>query len=150
MIGFRRGRLWQQGLIAFTGLPFSLLFYWWLHPPMLLMQSGSSQLSWQALVVALMIFFCFVGFLEELIFRGLLQQTLIAAYGPVGMVVSSLLFALMYLGMGSWSYVLFMAWVGFSWGWCVYQTDTLWGVVVAHGLFQCGLIFLWPRFFKLY
>jgi uncharacterized protein len=86
-------------------------------------------------LVDALILLLFVGFTEELLFRGVLQQVAVDVFGRAGLVWSSALCACMSLGSLAPSYVLFMLLVGLFFAWCVERTGALWGVAVAHGVF---------------
>jgi membrane protease YdiL (CAAX protease family) len=60
------------------------------------------------------------------------------------MLYSSILFATMYIGSLSLSYVIFMGLVGLFFSWCVYRTASLWGVTLAHGVMMAGMLLVWP------
>jgi len=146
LVGPRRllGRLsawsWQQAGIGMCGVPLGLLAFLIFRPHPLGTDPSVAQIIWGSLIVVV-----FVGFLEEVIFRGLLQDALIDLYGRSGIAWGSLLFAIAYLGVHPATYVLFAAAVGLAFGWVVERTDSLLGVILAHSLLAIGLILVWPR-----
>ena len=81
---------------------------------------------------------------EEFVFRGLVLAAVREAYGgPAAVLFSSMLFASMYLGSLSPAYFVIISLVGLYFGYCVLKTGSLAGVVVAHGLMNLGLLFVW-------
>ena len=86
----------------------------------------------------------FTGFVEEIIFRGMLQQVANEILGGAGVLCSSILFAIMYTGSLSLSYMLFIGLVGLFFGWCVNRTGSIWGVILAHSILNIGMILVWP------
>ncbi|MFN8525929.1 MAG: type II CAAX endopeptidase family protein [Chloroflexota bacterium] len=80
------------------------------------------------------IYLVFVGLLEELMFRGILQATSRRALGPVGPWLVSVVFALLHIGNGSFVDVLFALAVGVAFSWLVWRTGSIVGVSLAHGL----------------
>jgi membrane protease YdiL (CAAX protease family) len=101
-------------------------------------------LDWRDLVVGAIILTIFVGFTEELIFRGLLQQVMIDVFGPPGLLWSTGIYASLYISSRSVTYVLFIGLVSLFFGWCVQRTGSLWGVVAAHSGLAVGMACVWP------
>ena len=135
-----RPRAWLlQLLIALSGLPLGLGAFLLLRP-----QPLDGVADWHALLIGSAILLIFTGFTEEVIFRGLLHHIAIDLFGRVGLFYSSALFAIMYIGSLSPTYILFIGLVGLFFGWCVDRTHSIWGVALAHGLLNIGLILMWP------
>jgi membrane protease YdiL (CAAX protease family) len=130
-----------QVMIALHGIPLGLAAFLIARPEPLL-----PGFEWQSIAVGSVMLVIFVGFAEEIIFRGLLQQVTIESFGRAGMVYCSILFAAMYMGSLSLSYVVFMGLVGLFFSWCVYRTASLWGVALAHGIMMIGMLLVWPVF----
>jgi membrane protease YdiL (CAAX protease family) len=130
-----------QVMIALHGIPLSLAAFLIARPEPLL-----PSFDWQNIAISSVILFIFVGFTEEIIFRGLLQQVMTERFGRTGMVCSSILFATMYIGSLSLSFVIFVGLVGLFFSWCVYRTASLWGVVLAHSIMIIGMLLIWPVF----
>ncbi len=137
-----RGRfMWlYQVTIAASGVPLSFAAFWLVPRP----QPLPTTFTGLDLILAPIILFLFTGFAEEIIFRGILQQTARQVLGPFSTVYSSVLFAVMYIGSLSPAYVIFIGLVGLYFGWCVYRTGSLWGVVLAHSLLNIGVLLIWP------
>jgi uncharacterized protein len=135
-------RLWSlpvQLLIACCGVPLSIVAPVVLRPIPLAAGSG-----WYDLVIGSAILLIFTGFAEELLFRGVLQRVLVETFGWRGVLYAGGLYALMHVSSLSWNYVLFAAAMGLFFGWCVFRTGSIWGVVLAHGLMNVGAAFAWP------
>lgn len=137
--GLQRTRLWPEVWLALSGLPLSLIAYL-LLPSQLRLTPG----HWWEYGVAALVLVVFSGCLEELIFRGLLQRTLTEVFGPAGLLVSGLTFAVMYAGTHSPAFVLFALLLGAFYGWGVNRTGALWGVMISHSLVSLGAWLLWP------
>jgi membrane protease YdiL (CAAX protease family) len=120
-----------QALIALSGLPLAVIAFSLMQPEPLI---ARTEVRVGPVLVDALILLLFVGFAEELLFRGLLQQVAVDVFGRAGLLWSSALFAFMHLGSLSPSYVLFMLLVGLFFAWCVERTGALWGVAVAHGV----------------
>jgi CAAX protease family protein len=81
---------------------------------------------------------------EELLFRGVLQATLYARFGRIGVVGSVALFTSVYLGARPLGYVLFAAVLGSLYSWYAASTRSLLGVVVSHAIVSVSAIVTWP------
>lgn len=129
-----------QIAIAVSGLPLGLAAFLILRPQPLIV-----RFNWPAIILAAVSLMVFSALVEELIFRSIIQEVAIEALGPrIGLLYSSGLFAVMYIGSLSLGYVLFIGSVGFLFGWCVRRTGLIWGVVLAHSLLIIGLLLIWP------
>ncbi len=142
-LGFRYPLL--QLVIAGTGVPLSLAAFSILRPaPVVDVTYWPDLLALAAAVVI------FGGFMEELIFRGLFQQVVGEVFGGAAAVIlSSFLFAVLYLGSLSVGYILFVGLVGVYFGYCVHKTGSIWGVTLAHSVMNLGLIIFLPAAAKL-
>jgi membrane protease YdiL (CAAX protease family) len=139
-VGLVWGWLPTQLLIALVGIPLGLLEYFILRPVPLI-----SGFSWQAAWQPALILLICTGFLEELLFRGLLQRTTVTLFPPLRAIFYvSLLFAVLHIGYASLIDVLFVFAVGYLFGIIVLRTNSLLGVTVAHGLTNIGLFIVWP------
>ncbi len=135
-------RAWPwQLLIALTGIPLSLAAH---------VAMGSSQftpaLTSRDALIGAIILVIFGGFIEEILFRGLLQRVTTEIFGPWGIAWASVLFAVMYLGSHSASVVALMGLTGLFFGWCVEKTGSTWGVILAHGIMLVGIFYALPYF----
>jgi membrane protease YdiL (CAAX protease family) len=88
---------------------------------------GSQIFTGLVLVVA-------VAFVEEVIYRGVLQTTATAVMGRIGVLLMSLAFAAGYLGNGSLASVTIAFGFGLVFALLVARTGSLLGVTLAHGL----------------
>jgi len=131
-----------QMAVASTGLAFGVAEYFILKPEALV-----ATLSFQEIWLPALIFFAFVGFVEELIFRGVLQRAAVDAFGIWGIVYVSFLFAILHMGFLSWLDVLFVFVVALFFGWVVKKTGSLLGVTLAHGITNTLLYLVAPFFF---
>ena len=86
----------------------------------------------------------FVGLVEEIIFRSILQNRLQIALGNrSGLIITSILFGLMHTGYGSIGEVLYASFVGIFVGYLFYKTHSLPLVTMIHGfinVFVFGII----------
>jgi len=126
-----------QLFIGAMGLPLGWLEYQILKPAPLVQAWNLSEV----LVIAL-ILLVFTGFLEEFIFRGLMQRAadnIMRKYGPYWI---SLLFAVLHIGYRSILDFTFVLFVGLIFAIIVKRTKSILGVTLAHGLTNICLYIL--------
>jgi membrane protease YdiL (CAAX protease family) len=93
----------------------------------------------------LLIMVMFIGFGEELIFRGLLQNAIRLEHGTlVAVAISSMMFAIMHSGHQSLVYLLFVFMVGLTLGYAYERTGSLGLVALMHGILNFFLFSLIP------
>lgn len=137
-------RSWQEQLpIAASGLPLSFAAFLLLRPRPLF-----ADLYWNSALIGSVVLIVFVAFVEEILFRGLLQRAAVQVLGSGGLLVSSELFVVAYIGSLSVTFVVLMALVGLFFGWCVRRTGSIWGVVLAHSLWVIGALMIWPLLWR--
>jgi uncharacterized protein len=138
-IGFNGKEPLVQGLIAPVGLGLGIVDYLILRP-----QALSSGLSLPTLIIPALILLLSTGFLEELVFRGLLQKESIAL-GSWGWVFVALYYAIIQLGNGSPLQAVFAFGVALFYGWIVKRTGSIVGVSLSHGLLNIGVFLIFPH-----
>ena len=88
---------------------------------------------------------CFVGLGEELLFRGLVQRDLMKALGwKQGILLASLMFAVMHLTWRSIPELFFVFGAGLLLGYIYYRTKNLTAPIVAHGVGNVMLVAVMP------
>ena len=131
-----------QLAVGLSGLLFGVAEYFILAPePMVI------ELTWQEVWLPALIFLMCTGFVEEFIFRGVLQRTAVEVFGWRGIIYVSLLFAVLHIGFLSWIDVAFVFFVALFFGWVVEKTGSLFGVTLAHGITNIILYLVVPFFF---
>jgi membrane protease YdiL (CAAX protease family) len=141
MIGLRiRWRdLPVQLLIGLSGMLFGFIEYLILRPEPLV-----SEPSWEMVLLIALILLVFTGFLEELIFRGVLQASSTQELGHLGVVFVALVFSVLHLGYRSGLDVIFVFAVAITFGVLVQRFRNLLGVSIAHGLINVSLYLIFP------
>jgi len=88
----------------------------------------------------------FAAFTEELIFRGIIQPVATEAFGSRsgGILVSTVVFTVMYLGSLSLPFIVLMFAIGLFFGWIVQESGSLWGVIAAHAALSVSFLVIWP------
>ena len=144
MIGLRIS--WRevpfQLLIGLSGLLLGLVEYFILHPEALI-----SKPSWEQILISVLILLVFTGFLEELIFRGVMQASAIQALGQPGLIFVALVFSVLHIGYRSMLDVIFVFTVAIVFGVLVQRYKSLLGVSIAHGLINVSLYLIYPSIF---
>lgn len=138
-VGITGNKLPLQALVGLSGLGLGWVEYQILKPAPLV---GSWRL--EDIWLTALILFAFTGFLEELIFRGLMQRAAQAVLGSYGMIYVALMFAVLHIGYRSFTDFAFVLGVGLAFGWVARWTGSLWGVALAHGLTNITLYMVFP------
>ena len=87
------------------------------------------------------------GFLEELVFRGLLLRIAITNIGVwPGITFVAIILSIFQIGLLSPVFLVFVFLVGLVMGWLVYRTGSIFGVALAHGLANLTFYLVVPVF----
>jgi membrane protease YdiL (CAAX protease family) len=131
----------QQGVLAVSGLPLGVIAYLSFHRVPVV---ESREVPY--LIIGAGIVVVFLGLVEELIFRALLQPHLCALYGATrGVVITAALSAVFSSGSRSPVTMLFTFVVALGFGWMVYTERSIMGVALAHGLIGVMTILVLPN-----
>ena len=131
--------IFQQVLIASTGVVFGYLEHQILKPEGLI-----RPLEWNKLILPALILLICTGFLEELVFRGIMQKTAVAVFSQFGIIYVAVAWAALHIGYQSILDLAFVFGVGLFFGFCVYRTGSIAGVSVAHGITNIMLYLVLP------
>jgi membrane protease YdiL (CAAX protease family) len=133
--------VWQAG-IGLAGVPLSLSVFAVLRPGDAALGDSAAEIAAYGLALAL-----FGGAMEELVFRGVVQQAAVATIGPSGVALTAVLYGATYIGTVSPSAVLVVGAIGWILGWAREQSGSIAGVVIAHALLDVLVFLVWPRVF---
>jgi membrane protease YdiL (CAAX protease family) len=87
----------------------------------------------------------FVGLVEEMIFRSILQSRMEIVFGNwKGLIITSVLFGLMHSGYGNINEVLYTSFVGIVIGYLFYRTRSLPLVTLIHGFINFFVFGIFP------
>ena len=128
-----------QLLIAVFGLALGFAEYHILRPDALI-----DDLTLRQFVVPALVIMFATGFLEEFIFRGVLQRLAEGVLGRSGLLYVSLIFAILHIGYRSAPDFLFVLAIALLYGWVVRRTGSIIGVSVSHGITNITLFLLMP------
>jgi CAAX protease family protein len=134
-------RPWLDLAIAAVGIPAGFIGYLLLRPPPLL--PGAGLVPTLVGIAALSLFGAFV---EELLFRGLLQTVAIETFGRwrLGLAYATAMSGVMYLGSGSLLFTIAVTMFGLLLGITIVRGGSLWGATASHSLALIGMAFVWP------
>lgn len=139
-VGLVLRRPFLQLLIALCGIGLGAIEYIILRPPPLV-----EEFSLQQIVLPAIILLVFTGFLEEFIFRGVMQHTGFENFGWLGGVIYvSVVFAILHIGYASIIDVIFVFSVAVFFAIMTRLTGSIVGVTFAHGLTNIGLFLVFP------
>ena len=138
-------RIWgwslQQGLIGATGIPLGIIAYVAFHPVPVV---KSHELPY--LIIGAGILLVFLGLLEELIFRALLQPYLCSLYGASrGVLITAAMCAVLSSGSRSPVTMLFTFVVALCYGWVVQTNHSIMGVAISHGVIGILTVLVLPN-----
>jgi membrane protease YdiL (CAAX protease family) len=105
------------------------------------------DLSFESLLKLTIIMVFFVGLVEELIFRSILQTRLEQALSvKEALLITSILFGLMHSGYGTFYEILYTGFVGLLMGFAFYKTRSLPFIAVLHGFINVFLFGILPYY----
>jgi len=139
-LNFRKLRL--QLAVALTGFGFGIGEYIILRPePMI------SEFTFGQLLFPVFVFVVGTGFVEEFMFRGVMQRAATSAMGRLGLPYVALVFTTLHLIHHSAIDIIFVFIVALFFGWVVNKTGSLFGVTLSHGIANTVLYLVAPFFF---
>lgn len=141
-IGVTIKRPWLQLGISTSGIVLGISEYLILRPPPFVVGH-----TWQQLWLPALIFVVTTGFVEEFVFRGVLQRVAQESFGWWGIIFVTYLFAILHVIHVSLIDIAFVFAVGLFFSWVVKKTGSLLGVILAHGMTNIILYVLAPNFF---
>ena len=124
-----------------AAVPFGIAEYHILKPGIIV------ELSFEALLMPVVIMILCTGFLEELGFRGLMQYHATRTMGFYGIVFVSAVFGVLHVGNLSVLDVLLAFSISFVFSLVVRKTGSIFGVTISHGLINIVLFLIAPHFF---
>ncbi len=139
-VGLNFNRLPIQLVVALTGVVFGVVEYF-----ILTEEAGEAYLllGETPLLAGFILLVC-TGFVEELIFRGVLQRSAVAMWGWWGIIYVSLLFASVHMIHGSAIDIAFVFVIAVFFAWVVKRTGSLLGVTLSHGITNIVLYLVAP------
>ena len=125
--------------VAWLAVPVAVGAYFATRPSQL-QGDGARELATAALAVIL------IAIVEEVIFRGFVQTSLVGVYGAsAGPVLATAVYVIFYLGVRPVEMVAYAAILGIMLGWVVQRSGSLSAPIVAHSLANVVLFVLLPQ-----
>ena len=139
-VGVTFKRPFVQLAVAATGLPLGVIEYFILKPEPLAPAFG----LWEFVLLALAFVF-FTGFVEELVFRGVIQWSAVGVLGwKAGVLGVCFVFAFLHIGWLSMLDFVFVFLIGLLFGFVMFKTGSIVGVSLSHGLTNVLLFLVLP------
>lgn len=147
-IGIKFGFMPVQLIVGLVGLGFGVAEYYILvvMPPEPLIEMLAVEATLQSTWLPALVLLLSTGFVEEFIFRGVLQRTAVEVFGGWGVIYVSYIFAILHIGFLSWIDVAFVFGVALFFGWVVKKTGSLLGVTLSHGITNI-ILFIVTQFY---
>jgi len=130
---------WQVPLGIISGIAIGVTEYLIIRPSPLI-----NGLSWHEAWLPALILILTTGFVEELMFRGVLQRHAESMMGRQGIIYISLIFAVLHAGFYSWGDVIFVFFVAVFFAAMVKRTGSLLGAILSHGTANIVLFLIAP------
>lgn len=151
-IGITRGKkpLLQFSIIIF-GLAFGAVEYMVLKPALMI----PTEVTFNTVAAAILLLALATGFSEEIIFRGIIQNSTIMAFGKkAGVLFTSVLFAILHVGnITGWNVTIFdvpvVFAVGFAYSIVMLKTRSIIGISISHTLTNATLFIICPIVFPM-
>jgi len=142
---FSLGKAGPQILIALAGIPMGLIEYYILRPVPLI-----SSLAFANVLTGAVVLLISTGFLEEVIFRSIMQRAAIDFLGwKRALFFLSLTFTSLHIIHLSFPDLMFVWAAGVYFSVAVYRSKSILGVTLAHGLNNIILYLIAPLLFHL-
>ncbi|MBS7605942.1 MAG: CPBP family intramembrane glutamic endopeptidase [Candidatus Bathyarchaeia archaeon] len=133
-----------QLALGFMGVPLGVLEYLILRPEPLAQELPPAGCVLLALALIL-----FTGFVEELVFRGIMQGIAVKVMGwKAGLLGVNTIFASLHIGWFSALDMIFVLLVGLIFGYIVLKTGSIIGASISHGLTNVALFIIVPLLWK--
>ncbi|MGB3904770.1 MAG: CPBP family intramembrane glutamic endopeptidase [Anaerolineae bacterium] len=139
LVGITPRGLLVQLVASSTGVVFGYVEYLILRPAPL-----AQAFTWQQLWLPALILMVSTGFMEELIFRGLMQQAAKNALGVLSVPYVAAIFAVLHVGYKSVLDVVFVFVVAMFFGYLTGRTRSIVGASLSHGLTNIVLFLVAP------
>ena len=126
--------------IALTGIPLGFIDYLILKP-----ESIAQGLSFWNLTLLAIGLGLSTGFVEELVFRGLMQPSAVEVFGErLGLIGVAVVFAALHIGWFSMIDLAFVFSIGLFYGFVTLKTGNIMGVSLSHGITNIVLFLVAP------
>jgi len=138
----KRDDIWENILIALSGIPLGLMGYYFADPIPLV-----TQFNWPQVIASILGVFIYIALLEEIIFRGIILHTLQSTYGQVGIVISTVVYTVLFTSYHSIEGIVLMGLASLLYSWHVLESRSILAATISHTLMVVGMLIVWPIIF---
>ena len=138
-VGLRLNRSPLQPAVMLLGFGLGFIEYQILRPEPLIAEPTLARFVLPALILLVA-----TGFLEEFLFRGILQTVASGPFGGLAVIYVAVVFAILHIGYRSATDVVFVLTIALVYGWVVRRTGSIMGVSVSHGITNIVLFLVVP------
>jgi membrane protease YdiL (CAAX protease family) len=135
-------QIWENVLIALSGLPLGLMGFYFADPIPLL-----TTFSWGEVIASTLVIIFYVAILEEVIFRGMLLTTLQNTFGQTGILIATVVYTLMFASSHSVEGIILMGFSSLLYSWHVLESRSILAATISHTLMVVGMLIVWPIVF---
>jgi uncharacterized protein len=130
-----------QILVAVAGIPLGVIGWIALRPAPVVGELGPIPI-----ILSVIVGVVFIGGIEELVFRGIIQGVALRALDSSAgaIAVSAIAYASLFVSSLSPPFIVVMLVTAIFFGWVVEVTGSLYGVIAAHALIAIGMFVVWP------
>jgi uncharacterized protein len=128
-----------QILVGISGAGLAIIDYLILKPEPLI-----NSLTLEIIIFPAIVLIIFTGFIDELVFRGVIQRAA-KDIVPSGWILVSAIYAVTQISYGSVFHCILSFLISLYFGWVVKKTGSIAGVSICHGLINCGVFLIFPH-----
>lgn len=140
---FRKSeQLWENILIAMSGIPLGLMGYYFADPIPLV-----TEFHWGEVIASILVVILYIAILEEVVFRGILLNTLKNTFGQFGILMASILYTMLFASYPSIEGIILMGFSSLLYSWHVLESRSILAATISHTLMIVGMLIIWPIVF---
>ena len=138
-VGLSLRRFPIQLVVGLTGIVFGVAEYFILVPEPMIVELTLQEIWLPALILLIL-----TGFMQEFVFRGVIQYGVVEAFGGWGIVYVSLLFTVTHIGFLPLIDLILIFVVALLFGYVVRKTGSIVGVALSRGIWNIALYLIVP------
>lgn len=135
-------QIWENILIAMTGIPLGLMGFYFADPIPLV-----TEFHWGEVVAAILVVILYIAILEEVVFRGMLLHVLYNTFGQIGILLATILYTLLFASYHSIEGIILMGFASLLYSWHVMESRSILAATISHTLMIMGMLIIWPIIF---
>ncbi|HWR66923.1 MAG TPA: CPBP family intramembrane glutamic endopeptidase [Bellilinea sp.] len=135
-------QIWENILIAMSGIPLGLMGYYFADPIPLV-----TEFHWGEVIASILVVILYIAILEEVVFRGMLLNTLKNTFGQFGILMASILYTLLFASYPSIEGIILMGFSSLLYSWHVLESRSILAATISHTFMIVGMLIIWPIVF---